>query len=73
MQDAGVYIHEDAGVSLDQVAGAEVAMTLDSELWTSWTKLLFLHAIYLKAFIETCDDEVSVLTTRPDGRVDTAT
>lgn len=43
MQDAGVYIHTHVGGSLDQVAGYEVAMPLDSESWTSWTEFSFLH------------------------------
>lgn len=73
MQDADVYKHTDVGVSLDQVAGHEVAMPLDSESWTSWTELLFLHGTYLKAFTETCDDDVSVLTIRLNGGMDTTT
>lgn len=51
----------------------QVAMPLDSESWTSWTELLFLHGTYLKAFTETRDDDVSVLTIRLDGRMDMAT
>lgn len=45
-------------------------MILDLELWISWIKLLFFYVIYLKVFIEICDDEVSVLIIRSDGRVD---
>lgn len=70
MQDAGVYIHTHVGGSLDQVAGYEVAMPLDSESWTSWTEFSFLHGTQLKAFTETGDDDVSVLTIRLDGRVE---
>lgn len=58
MQDAGVYIHTHVGGSLDQVAGYEVAMPLDSESWTSWTEFSFLHGTQLKAFTETGDDDV---------------
>lgn len=42
---------------------------MDSELWTCREELLFFHGTYFKVFIETCDDEVSVLTIRLDGRV----
>lgn len=66
------------GISPSQVAGARIAMPLDSELWTSGIELLFVHGIYLKVFIETWNDEVNVLTIRLDGGVkwtgmDTAT
>lgn len=37
-------------------------MPLDSESWTSWMELLFLHGTYLRAFTETRDDDVTVLT-----------
>lgn len=44
-------------------------MSLDSESWTSWIALLFFHGTYLKAFIETFDDEVRALAIMLDGRV----
>lgn len=39
-------------ISLDQVVGAVLAMPLDSDMWTSWTELLYF--MVFKHGFETC-------------------
>lgn len=59
-----VYIH---GISLGQVAGAELAMPLRFRHVDKLDRIIIFRGIYLKVVFETFNDDVSVLTIRQMG------